>query len=93
MSKFDNFTLNTDPGTDPGENPYGKAGEEIKKKGTVLEPNKPALNIPKGKEKKEQMSLMFTKTHKQKARRIAKKHDMSVSELFGYWLDQYDEEQ
>lgn len=36
---------------------------------------------------------MFTPSHKAKARRIAEKHDMSISELFGHWLDQYDEEQ
>ncbi|PFA26713.1 hypothetical protein CN390_27715 [Bacillus cereus] len=52
-------------------------------------PKKPEMNIPQGKEKKEQMSLMFTPSHKEKARRIAKSHNISVSELFAYWLDQY----
>lgn len=75
------------------DNPYFKAGDEVVNKGEGLKPTIPTIDIPKGKEKKEQMSLMFTKTHKQKARRIAKKHNMSVSELFGYLLDQVDEEQ
>ncbi|MCR8861109.1 hypothetical protein COL32_20670 [Bacillus pseudomycoides] len=74
-------------------NPYGKAEGEALNKGSVSEPNKAAMNIPQGKETKKQMSLMFTQSHKDKARRIAKKHNLSVSELFGYWLDQYDEEQ
>ncbi|QWG92829.1 hypothetical protein [Bacillus mycoides] len=76
-----------------GDNPYLKAGDEVVNKVEVSKPNIPAMDIPKGKEKKEQMSLMFTRTHKQKARRIAKKHGISVSELFGYMLDQIDEEQ
>ncbi|HDX9654748.1 TPA: hypothetical protein ROY23_005278 [Bacillus wiedmannii] len=87
MSKFEeNIQINT-------PNPYDKAEEEANNKGNASTPGKFAMNIPKGKEKKEQMSLMFTKTHKQKARRIAKKHDMSVSELFGHLLDQLDEEE
>jgi hypothetical protein len=56
----------------------------------ISTPKNPAMNIPKGKEKKEQMSLMFTPSHKKKARKIAKNHDMSVSELFAYWLEQYE---
>lgn len=52
----------------------------------------PAKNIPQGKETKKQMSLMFTPSHKEKARKIAESHNMSVSELFAYWLDQYDNE-
>ncbi|AJI25920.1 hypothetical protein BF28_6007 (plasmid) [Bacillus cereus E33L] len=32
---------------------------------------------------------MFTPSHKEKARRIAKSHNISVSELFAYWLDQH----
>lgn len=52
-------------------------------------PKSPEMNIPQGKEKKEQMSLMFTPSHKEKARRIAKSYNISVSELFAYWLDQH----
>ncbi|PFY98329.1 hypothetical protein [Bacillus wiedmannii] len=52
-------------------------------------PKNPEINIPQGKEKKEQMSLMFTPFHKEKARRIAKSHNISVSELFAYWLEQH----
>lgn len=76
-----------------GDNPYLKAEDEVVNKEEVPKPTIPTMDIPKGKETKKQMSLMFTPTHKKKAHRIAKKHDMSVSELFGYWLDQYDEEQ
>lgn len=89
MDKFEKFSVETGSGS----NPYGKAGEEIKNKETVSKPNIPTMDIPIGKEKKEQMSLMFTRTHKQKARRIAKKHNMSVSELFGHLLDQVAEEE
>ncbi|WP_410985472.1 hypothetical protein [Bacillus cereus] len=89
MNKFKNLNI----GTDPNPNPYAKAGKEVQNNGKVTEPNKAAMNIPQGKETKKQMSLMFTQSHKDKARRIAKKHNLSVSELFGYWLDQYDEEQ
>ncbi|PFX43672.1 hypothetical protein COL24_05265 [Bacillus toyonensis] len=91
MNKFEKLNMGTN--SDPNSNPYANAVTEVQNNGKVTEPNIPAMTIPKGKEKKEQMSLMFTKTHKQKARRISKKHGMSVSELFGYWLDQYDEEQ
>ncbi|MGN4511818.1 hypothetical protein [Bacillus cereus group sp. MYBK242-2] len=80
MTKFDN-----------PPNPYNKADEEAKKKGNASTPNKFTMDIPQGKETKKQMSLMFTQSHKDKARRIAKKHNLSVSELFGHWLDQYEE--
>ena len=89
MNKFKNLNV----GANSNPNPYANAVTEVHNNGKVTEPNKPAMNIPQGKETKKQMSLMFTPTHKQKAHRIAKKHGMSVSELFGYWLDQYDEEQ
>ncbi len=36
---------------------------------------------------------MFTPSDKEKARRIAERHNMSVSELFSYLLAQVDEEQ
>ncbi|PGU98942.1 hypothetical protein [Bacillus thuringiensis] len=80
-------------------NSFKKAEQEAKEKGSKQSgqkntlPDMPKMNIPVGKEKKEQTSLMFTPSHKAKARRIAEKHDMSISELFGHWLDQYDEEQ
>ncbi|MCU5065071.1 hypothetical protein P5815_30225 [Bacillus cereus] len=91
-SKLDKFkNLNMGENADPNPNPYANAVTEVEKNEKVTAPNMPAMDIPKGKEKKEQMSLMFTRTHKQKARRISKKHGMSVSELFGYWLDQYEE--
>ncbi|MGN4725326.1 hypothetical protein ACTFR8_28410 [Bacillus cereus group sp. MYBK15-3] len=91
-SKLDKFkNLNMSENADPNPNPYANAVTEVEKNEKVTAPNMPAMDIPKGKEKKEQMSLMFTRTHKEKARRISKKHGMSVSELFGYWLDQYEE--
>ena len=52
-------------------------------------PKKPEINVPQGKEKKKQMSLMFTPSDKEKARIIAKSHNISVSELFAYWIDKY----
>ncbi|MBG0964071.1 hypothetical protein [Bacillus sp. SRB1LM] len=93
MNKFKNLNISTNSDPTPNQNPYANAVTEVQNNVKVTEPNKPAMNIPQGKETKKQMSLMFTPTHKQKAHRIAKKHGMSVSELFGYWLDQYDEEQ
>ncbi|OQR53109.1 hypothetical protein [Bacillus sp. CDB3] len=74
-------------------NAFDKAMKEKKMKEhnqNTLKPKKPAMNIPQGKERKEQMSLMFTPSHKEKARKIAGSHNMSVSELFAFWLDQYD---
>ncbi|MDA2074217.1 hypothetical protein PDM84_29700 [Bacillus cereus] len=91
-SKLDKFkNLNMGENADPNPNPYANAVTEVENNEKVTAPKMPAMDIPKGKEKKEQMSLMFTRTHKEKARRISKKHGMSVSELFGYWLDQYEE--
>ena len=47
--------------------------------------NKP---VRKKRETKEQMSLMFTPSHKEKARKIADRYGISVSELFAEWLDE-----
>ncbi|PEF43407.1 hypothetical protein CON22_26010 [Bacillus cereus] len=52
-------------------------------------PKRLEITIPEGNEKKKQMSLMFTPSHKEKARRIAKQHNISVSELFAYWIEAY----
>lgn len=76
-------------------NSFKKAQEEAEKKQigqSNIVPKGPEKNIPQGKETKKQMSLMFTPSHKEKARKIAESHNMSVSELFAYWLDQYDNE-
>ncbi|EJS44985.1 hypothetical protein ICG_06104 [Bacillus cereus BAG1X1-3] len=91
LDKFKNLNMGENSDPNPNPNPYANAVTEVENNEKVTAPNKPAMNIPKGKETKKQMSLMFTPTHKKKAIRIAKEHDMSVSELFGYWLDQYEE--
>ncbi|MDA2609999.1 hypothetical protein PDQ29_27805 [Bacillus cereus] len=83
MGKFDN-------------NPFSSAENEIVKnegKGKIIVSQTIGANIPQGKETKKQMSLMFTPSDKEKARRIAERHNMSVSELFSYLLAQVDEEQ
>lgn len=41
------------------------------------------------KERKEQMSIMLTPTHKKEIRKMADSLNISVSELIGYWVDQY----
>lgn len=46
-------------------------------------------NIPKQKKEiKKQMSIMLTPTDKKRVRDIADKANMSVSELFAFWIEQ-----
>lgn len=64
-----------------------------KAQGEVSKPNDPVTNanvggiVPKKKERKEQMSIMLTPSHKEKIREMADSLNMSVSELIGEWID------
>lgn len=56
-------------------------------------PNNPTAKVSKitpqgARERKEQMSIMLTPTHKRQIRQLADSVNMSVSELIGLWVDQ-----
>lgn len=73
-------------------NAFSKAQEEVAKPNTsVKNVNTGGILPKKKKERKEQMSIMLTPSHKEKLRKMADSLDMSASELIGYWIEQGEE--